>query len=66
LQSRSSSAWTTPSVHFCCGKFLGMGLKNYLHRLSWNRNPPNLSLQVAKITCVSHWCPAQDFFFFFW
>jgi hypothetical protein len=32
--------------------------------LAWNHNPPNLSLQVARIIRMIHQCLA--FFFFFW
>jgi hypothetical protein len=50
---------------------------NYLPRLVSNCNPPDLYLLIARITDVSHWCPARinlwyfswkgkvNFFFFF-
>jgi hypothetical protein len=39
---------------FCSGYFGDEGPANYLPGLASNRNPPNLSFQVARITGVSH------------
>jgi hypothetical protein len=40
-----------------------MGLKNSLPKLASNRDPPNLGLQLARITGVSHQHQAHTFFF---
>jgi hypothetical protein len=42
-QSRYSTIWATPPIHFSLVN-LEMGLANYLLRLASNHNPPNLSL----------------------
>jgi hypothetical protein len=46
LQSRHSTTWATFQVHFLLWLFCrwGEGLKNYLHKLTLNINPSDLSL----------------------
>jgi hypothetical protein len=52
LQSRHSTSWATPPVHF--GYFGVGGLSNYLYRLPLNCGPPNLSLPSSWITGMRH------------
>jgi hypothetical protein len=67
LQSRDPTIWTTPPVHFALVLYIyivfwkwGRGcLSNYLPRLALNCDPPALSLQVARITGLSHRHPAD-------
>jgi hypothetical protein len=56
-----------PSSQFCSGYFGDGGLANYLPSLA-SIHDLYLSLQVARITGVSHWCLAEKLFnslFFF-
>jgi hypothetical protein len=45
------------SSPFCSGYFWKWGLENYLPGLASNCDPPDLSLQVARIRDVSQWGP---------
>jgi hypothetical protein len=65
LQSRCSTSWITPPVHFALVTFWKWGLTNYLPGLALNSNPPNLSLSVARFTDVSRQHLASLFFFYF-
>jgi hypothetical protein len=60
LESRCSTAWTTPLVHFLLWLFWQWGLVNYLFGLSLKLNPPDLSL--PSITSVSHRCLSAQCF----
>jgi hypothetical protein len=53
LQSRHSTAWATPLVHFALLILEMRGLVNYFPRLASTLHPPDLSLS-ARITGVSH------------
>jgi hypothetical protein len=57
-QSRCSTAWATPPVHFAVFTFGDGGLVNYLARLVSNHDPPDLSLPCSySYRCES---PAPD------
>jgi hypothetical protein len=57
LQSRLSTTWATPQVHFAL-VILEMGVSNYLPGLALNLSRPVSASQVARVTGVSHLQPA--------